>query len=78
MPTFSKRATLIRDTERLLKLIKLYNDDDDSDDVENNENMVLFYTCSIKKKEKIHIPKSTILVLFPKSILCSWAYQTNS
>ena len=53
MPTFSKRATLIRDTERLLKLIILYNDDDDSDDVENNENMVLFYTCSIKKKEKV-------------------------
>jgi len=45
MPTFSERATLIRDTERLLKLIILYNDDDDSDDVEKNENMVLFYPC---------------------------------
>ena len=56
MPTFSKRATLIRDTERLLKLIKLYNDDDDSDDVENNENMVLFYTCSIKKRRKFISP----------------------
>ena len=28
--------------------------------LENNENMVLFYTCSIKKKKKNHIPKSTI------------------
>ena len=45
MPTFSERATLLRDTERLLKLIILYNDDDDSDDVEKNENMVLFYPC---------------------------------
>jgi len=43
--TFSERATLLRDTERLLKLIILYNDDDDSDDVEKNENMVLFYPC---------------------------------
>ena len=35
MPTFSERATLLRDTERLLKLIILYNDDDDdSVDVE--------------------------------------------
>ena len=34
MPTFSERATLLRDTERLLKLIILYNDEDDSDDVE--------------------------------------------
>ena len=33
MPTFSERATLLRDTERLFKLIILYNDDDDSDDV---------------------------------------------
>ena len=57
MPTFSKRATLIRDTERLLKLIKLYNDDDDSDDVENNENMVLFYPCSIEKRWENSYPQ---------------------
>ena len=78
MPSFSERATLLRDTERLVKLIILYNDDDGSDDVERNENMVLFYPCSIIKKEKIHIPKSTILVPIPKSILCSWANRTNS
>jgi len=59
MPAFSERATLIRDTERLLKLIILYNDDDDSDDVEKNENMVLFYPCSIKKGENSY-PKSMI------------------
>ena len=34
MATFSERATLLMDTERLLKLIILYNDDGDSDDVE--------------------------------------------
>ena len=78
MPTFSERASLLRDTERLLKLIILYNDDDYSDDVEKNENMLLFYPCSMKKKDKIHILKSTILEPIPKSILCSWANRTNS
>jgi hypothetical protein len=68
---------MIRDSERLLKLIILYNDDDDSDDVEKNENMVLFYPCSIKKGENSY-PKSMILVPIHKSILCSWANRTNS
>ncbi len=57
MPTFSERATLIRDIERLLKLIILFNDDDDSDNVKNNENMVLFYPCSIKKKGENSYPQ---------------------
>ena len=57
MPSFSERATLLRDTERLLKLIILYNDDDDSDDVEKNENMVLFYPCSMKKKGENSFPQ---------------------
>jgi hypothetical protein len=43
MPTFSDRATLLRDIERLLKLMILYNDDDDTEDEEEFENMVLFY-----------------------------------
>ena len=34
MATFSESITLLRDTERLLKHIILYNDDDDRDDVE--------------------------------------------
>jgi hypothetical protein len=56
MPTFSERATLLRDTERLLKLVILYNDDD-SNDVEKNENMVLFYPCSMKKKGESSFPQ---------------------
>jgi len=78
MPTFSERATLLRDTERLLKLIILYNDDDDdSVDVEKWEYGVILLVLD-EKKEKIHIPKSTILVPIPKSILCSWVNRINS
>ena len=43
MPTFSERATLLRDIERLLKLMILYDDDVDTEDEEKFENMVLFY-----------------------------------
>ena len=78
MPTFSERATLLRDTERLLKLIILYNDEDDSDDVEKREYGVILPVLDERKKEKIHIPESTILVPIPKSLLCSWANRTNS
>ena len=54
MPTFSKRATLIRDTERLLKLIILYNDDDDSDDVEKKwEYGVILPVLDKKRREFI-------------------------
>jgi hypothetical protein len=44
MPTFTERASLSRDIERLLKLMILYNDDDDTEDNEEKfVNMVLFY-----------------------------------
>ena len=42
MPTFSERATLLRDTERSMKLMILYNDDD-TEDEEEIEDSVLFY-----------------------------------
>ncbi len=43
MPTFSEISSLLRDIERLLKLMILYDDDVDTEDEEKFENMVLFY-----------------------------------
>ncbi len=43
MPTFSEISSLLRDVERLLKLMILYDDDVDTEDEEKFENMVLFY-----------------------------------
>ena len=43
MPTFSEISSLLRDIERLLKLMILYDDDVDTEDEEKFENMKLFY-----------------------------------
>ena len=61
MPTFSDRATLLRDIENLLKLMILYNDDDDTEDEDKFENMVLFYEYISSQRyvnERVQIPKS--------------------
>ena len=61
MPTFLDRATLLRDIERMLKLMILYNDDDDTEDEEEFENMVLFYEYISSRRyvnERVPIPKS--------------------
>ena len=61
MPTFSDRATLLRDIERLLKLMILYNDDDGTEDEDEFENMVLFYEYISSRRyvnERVQIPKS--------------------
>jgi hypothetical protein len=55
MPTFSERATLLRNIERLLKLRVLYNDDDDTEDEEDFENMV---SSRRYINERAPIPKS--------------------
>ena len=74
MPTFTERASLSRDIERLLKFMILHNDDDDDDteDEEEFENMVLFYGfISSRRYINERVP-------IRKSMLCSWAYLTNS
>ncbi len=58
MPSFSERATLLKDIERLMKLMILYNDDD-TEDEEEFEDIVLFYEYVSSRryvKERVSIP----------------------
>ena len=67
MPSFSERATLLKDIERLMKLMILYNDYD-TEDEDEFENTVLFYEFTSSRRyinERVPIPKS---------MLCSWVY----
>ena len=55
MPTFSEISSLLRDIERLLKLMILYDDDVDTEDGEDFENMV---SSRRYINERAPIPKS--------------------